>query len=152
SLLESIVVSKSATPDKPGDFSGGAVEVKTKEFPENAVKQYSLSQGFNSVSTLERLPYPHRSFWDYLGFDRGRRAPHVRLDSARDTFAVERYAEGLRHDWAPSAARALPNLGLGFTLGDQHPGDRASLGYVLSLTYSASSERAPSRFFQFYAD
>ena len=55
SLLESIVTAKTATPDKPGDFAGGLVEVRTKEFPENFQLQFGISQGFNSQSTFRRF-------------------------------------------------------------------------------------------------
>jgi len=154
SLLESIIVTKSATPDKPGDFSGGAVEIKTKEFPENTIRQFTVSQALNSQSTFRTLPFPSRHGLDFIGLDNGRREPPpLPRDSAfADPFAVERYAEGIRNDWAPKPIRTLPNLGLGMTLGGQRPSDRFALGYVLSLTYSAGSEYQADRFFRFFVD
>lgn len=47
SLLESVVTTKTATPDRPADFSGGSVEIKTKEFPENRVAQVSITAAFD---------------------------------------------------------------------------------------------------------
>ena len=155
SLLESIVVTKSATPDKPGDFSGGAVEIKTKEFPENTIRQFSISQGYNSQATFKTLPFPTRSGLDFVGFDNGRRAPSFHAsDSALSTnpFVKEQFAEGIRNTWNPPPSRVLPNLGLGFTLGGQKPAERASLGYVLSLTYASGSERQADRFYGFYSN
>jgi hypothetical protein len=153
SLLESIVVTKSATPDKPGDFSGGAVEIKTKEFPDNTIRQFNVSQGYNSQTTFQAVPIPARSALDFLGFDNGRRAPQVpRGDQQVTPFVAERFAEGLRNTWSPRAVRVLPNLGLGVTLGGQRASDRAPLGYVFSLTYSAGSDRQADRFFGFYSD
>ena len=35
SLLDNIVTTKSFTPDKPGNFTGGAVNIGTKAFPDN---------------------------------------------------------------------------------------------------------------------
>ncbi len=75
SLLESIVTTKSATPDKPGDFAGGSVEVRTKEFPENPVLQISTSQGFNSQSTFRTFAQGPRTFQDALGFGANSRRP-----------------------------------------------------------------------------
>ena len=151
SLLESIVITKSATPDKPGDFSGGAVEVRTKEFPDNTVRQFSVSQSYNSQTTFKQLQMPGRSGMDYLGFGKGRRsAPALPADGA-DAFSVERFAEGIRSDWNPALSRARPNLGLGLNLGGQRPSERYALGYILSLTYSASEDYAADRFFQFYS-
>ncbi len=153
SLLESIVVTKSATPDKPGDFSGGAVEIKTKEFPENPVRQFSISQGYNSQTTFRTLPFPTRAGLDRLGFDNGRREPSFRTaDSLLGSPAVvERFAEGIRNTWNPTPRLVLPKFGLGATIGGQLPSERASLGYVFSLTYSAAQEQQTDRFFGFYA-
>lgn len=150
SLLESIVVTKSATPDKPGDFSGGAVEIKTKEFPDNAIRQFSFSQGFNSQTTGRTLPFPERRAVDFLGFDRGYRAPPSRSTLTGDPSSQERFAEGVRSAWNPTPARALPNLGLGFTLGNQRPSERFALGYVLSLTYSSGQDFSQDRLFRYY--
>jgi hypothetical protein len=152
SLLESIIVTKSATPDKPGDFSGGAVEIKTKEFPENTIRSFGISQGYNSQSTFQSLPFPQRSGLDVLGVDNGRRAPSYRpsTEQLRDPFELERFAEGIRNTWNPTPARVLPKLGLSATVGGQRASDVAPLGYVLSLTYSAAQDQQVNRFFGFY--
>ncbi len=154
SLLESIVVTKSATPDKPGDFSGGAVEIRTKEFPENTIRQFTLSQGYNSQATFQSLPFPARSGLDFIGVDNGRREPSFRPannEAFRDPFVTEQFAEGIRNTWNPARQRVLPKLGLSATLGGQRPSERAQLGYVFSLTYSAAADRQADRFFGFYA-
>lgn len=154
SLLESIVVTKSATPDKPGDFSGGAVEIRTKEFPENTIRQFSLTQGYNSQVTFQALPFPTRTGLDFLGFDNGRREPSFRPannEAFRDPFVIERFAEGIRNTWNPPRQRVLPKLGLSATLGGQRPSERAQLGYVFSLTYSAAADQQSDRFFGFYS-
>lgn len=150
SLLESIVVTKSATPDKPGDFSGGAVEIKTKEFPENPIRQFTFSQGVNSQTTGRTLPFPAKRALDFFGFDNAYREPPSRTQLTDSPFSRERFAEGVRSAWNPAPVRALPNLGMGFTLGDQRPSDRFALGYVVSLTYSAGREYSEDRLFRYY--
>lgn len=151
SLLESIIVTKSATADKPGDFSGGAVEVRTKEFPDNDIFQFSISQSFNSQATFKAAPFPQQRGMDFLGFGSGRRTAPSIPENLADTFAVERYAEGIRHEWAPPTLRALPNLGIGLSVGGQKPSESFALGYIASLTYSKASERQANRFFQFFS-
>lgn len=150
SLLESIVVTKSATPDKPGDFAGGAVEIKTKEFPENPIRQFSFSQGFNSQTTGKTLPFPAKRALDALGFDNGFREPPPRSLLEQGPSGPERFAERVRSEWNPRPVRALPNLGLGFTLGNQRPGEKITLGYVVSLTYSAGRDYSQDRLFRYY--
>ncbi len=46
-LIESVVTTKSFTPDQPGAFSGGSVNLKTKPFPETSFFSFSGSVGFN---------------------------------------------------------------------------------------------------------
>lgn len=151
SLLESIVVTKSATPDKPGDFSGGAVEIKTKEFPENRIQQFTLSQGYNSQTTGRTLPFPSKRAMDFLGFDNGYREPPQRSTLTDESpFTKERYAEGVRSSWNPTPAQAMPNLGFGFTLGNQRPSKNFALGYVFSVTYSGARDYSQDRLFRYY--
>jgi outer membrane receptor for ferrienterochelin and colicin len=53
SLIENIIVYKSASPDLPGDFSGGIIAVSTKEVAEDQTT-VSLGTGWGSVSSLRK--------------------------------------------------------------------------------------------------
>jgi hypothetical protein len=46
-----VTTSKTFTPDKPGDFSGGMVDLRTREFPLGREIAYSLSFGYNDAAT-----------------------------------------------------------------------------------------------------
>ena len=50
-LLENIVISKSYTPDQIGNFSGGLVQVTTKEFPDNLTLNFSTTGAYNNATT-----------------------------------------------------------------------------------------------------
>lgn len=50
-LIDAIVTTKSFTPDKPGNFTGGAVDLKTKEFPDQFTASVSVSFAHNSRVT-----------------------------------------------------------------------------------------------------
>lgn len=50
-LIDAIVTSKSFTPDKPGNFTGGSVDMKTKEFPDQFAFSVSASIASNSRVT-----------------------------------------------------------------------------------------------------
>lgn len=141
SLLESIITTKSATPDRPGDFAGGSVEVKTKEFPENSTMSLNVSQGFNSQSTFKTFAQGPRSFKDALGFGADSRRP---LSSVFGQTIDERTMESFRDVWRGRQERALPNLGLGLNLGGQFFESRP-LGYVLSLTYGTKRNYTPEK-------
>ncbi len=50
-LIDAIVTTKTFTPDKPGNFTGGAVDLKTKEFPDQFTASVSASMAMNSRVT-----------------------------------------------------------------------------------------------------
>ena len=154
SLLESIVVSKTATPDKPGDFAGGSVEVTTKEFPNDRVAEVSLSTGYASQATLRRIPHLGQSGLDWLGFDQGRRRqmPSTVPGAGPATPLNEVFAEGLRNQWTPTPTPILPDLGAAVNVGDRFGGDNAPYGYVLSATYNRQTEATPNRLQQLVFD
>ncbi|MFN0179472.1 MAG: TonB-dependent receptor domain-containing protein [Gemmatimonadales bacterium] len=148
SLLESIVTTKGATPDKPGDFAGGLVEIKTKEFPEEFVAQFKLSQEWNSVWTFEKAALIPRGGTDFAGIDDGRRAmPALPSDTTRES--LERFAERFRNVWTPSRRRIAPGLGFGFNVGGQVAIGEVPVGAVFSVNYSSKAERQPARIYQF---
>ncbi|MCA9631564.1 MAG: TonB-dependent receptor [Myxococcales bacterium] len=72
-VLESLTIAKTFTPDKPGDFAGGSVRIKTRDLPEEFLFKASLGVGFNTQATFQdRLGY-RGSNTDWLGFDGGTR-------------------------------------------------------------------------------
>lgn len=149
SLLESIVASKTATPDKPGDFAGGSVEIRTKDFPERRVAQISVSQDGNTQSTFRQLPFMSRRGVGWLGFSGAdRRAPGRPAPGTQDTETLERFAESLRNIWTPAPQLVPPGLGLNLSLGNRV----RRVGYTLSLAYGTRVEYQPARLYRFTSD
>jgi outer membrane receptor protein involved in Fe transport len=62
SLLDNIVITKSFTPDKPGNFAGGSVDLITKDYPEYRTIAVSVSGGHNSQTTYNE---------NFLTFEKG---------------------------------------------------------------------------------
>lgn len=73
-LVDNIIVYKSFTPDLPGDFTGGMVNIETKDFPETETLNFSASVGYNPDMNLNNnyITYPGGGT-DWLGFDDGTR-------------------------------------------------------------------------------
>ena len=62
-LLESLQTVKTFSPDQPGNFAGGSVQVFTKDFPEALTMSLSMSTSFNTETTGEtRLGLSRREF------------------------------------------------------------------------------------------
>ena len=80
-LLDHIVTVKTFTPDKPGDFSGGLVDVATKSFPESFTLQLSASVTYDDQSSgIDHFLSYDGSSTDWLGYDNGSRALPKILD------------------------------------------------------------------------
>jgi hypothetical protein len=50
-MLDNLVVNKTASPDLPGEFAGGVVEINTKMAPDKDFQTLSIGGGYNLVTT-----------------------------------------------------------------------------------------------------
>ncbi len=71
SLIDNIKVLKTYSPDLPGEFSGGLVQLQTVEFPTQKSLNVSVSYGFNSRTTFNRFDSFRGGSRDSLGFNDG---------------------------------------------------------------------------------
>jgi Carboxypeptidase regulatory-like domain/TonB-dependent Receptor Plug Domain len=140
SLLEALVASKTATPDRPGDFAGGSVDIRTKEFPDNFVFSIGTSLAYNSLATFKSFPKGPRHGTDWYGRDDGLRAqPAINPNP-------DRFAESFQNVWTPDAIKASPNVGFDFSVGGQQGLGGDALGIVVSGTYDAGRKYNPERY------
>ncbi|MDE2825423.1 MAG: TonB-dependent receptor [Gemmatimonadota bacterium] len=72
-LLDNITTEKTFTPDKPGNFTGGSVNVKTKSLPESFTMSFSSSTKYNTQSSFKDMLSYDGGEYDFLGFDDGTR-------------------------------------------------------------------------------
>ncbi|MEL7021861.1 MAG: carboxypeptidase regulatory-like domain-containing protein, partial [Bacteroidota bacterium] len=73
-LLDNVIASKTFTPDQPGNFTGGNVNLKTKSFPERLTLAASIGTSFNTQSSFQDNFLTHEGgSTDWLGFDDGTR-------------------------------------------------------------------------------
>lgn len=73
SVIDNIVINKTATPDLPGEFAGGLVQVTTKDVPTRNFLNVGVSFGYNTNSTFRDFVSNERGKFDWIGFDDGRR-------------------------------------------------------------------------------
>jgi hypothetical protein len=71
SLVDNIVITKTASPDLPGDWAGAYLSVETKDYPEKLVVNVESQFGYNAQTTLQDVLTSQRSSTDWLGFDSG---------------------------------------------------------------------------------
>ncbi len=73
SLIDNIVITKTASPDLPGDFSGAYISVETKDYPSKLEVNLETQFNYNSQTTFNEVISTQRSSTDWLGFDNGLR-------------------------------------------------------------------------------
>ena len=162
SFLDNIVTLKTFTPDKPGSFSGGLVDITTKSFPSEFSSSLSLSTGFSSAAPVggDFLVDPVQGAGLFrfgagdlelpallAGTDRASFVtPTTRLDGSdgpgtgplvREDAAAAARLNDLSNALTPRIAPSegtVPFAGsFGFSLGDQVDVGGNSLGFILGL-------------------
>ena len=73
SLIDNIVITKTASPDLPGDFSGAYISVETKDYPSKLEVNLESQFNYNSQTTFKEVISTQRSSTDWIGFDNGLR-------------------------------------------------------------------------------
>jgi TonB dependent receptor/Carboxypeptidase regulatory-like domain/TonB-dependent Receptor Plug Domain len=73
-MIDNIIINKTATPDLPGEFAGGLVQVNTKDIPSKSQLTVGFSLGYNTESTFRDFTSNKRNSLDWLGFDDGGRS------------------------------------------------------------------------------
>ena len=68
-LVDNIIIAKTASPDLPGDWAGAYISIETKQFPEALAINMETSFGYNSQTTFHNVISSERSSTDWLGFD-----------------------------------------------------------------------------------
>jgi outer membrane receptor protein involved in Fe transport len=139
-LIDNIRVLKTYSPDMPGEFSAGLIELRTVDFPSRPIFQVSFSNGFNTRTTFNPfLTYPGGRR-DFFGFDDGARAlpPQIPNDKRLfpGTFSPQQFqtfGQAFSNQWEP------------VTLGSMRPqqkfsmvggATRGRLGVVGAFTFS----------------
>ncbi|NOY58198.1 MAG: TonB-dependent receptor [Calditrichaeota bacterium] len=150
-LIDNIVTVKSFTPDKPGNFSGGMVNIITKDFPEKLNVKFSASSSFNSQTTFKSdgpISYSGGSK-DWLGMDDGsRKLPNFIGHSAPPTIPstldptalndLAAYSRAFSPQMTPNRIKPPLNQSYSLSIGNQFNIMNKPFGYIASLTYSNS--------------
>jgi TonB-dependent receptor len=158
SVVDNLVIYKSATPDLPGDFSGGAIKVLTKDYPAKSLGELSVSISYNSLTTGKNFykSYPDGSL-DAVGFFDNSRlmpGPYYRNKSSfiskSDEFktAVTKLFPNT-YGYTP-ANQSLPSISVSYTGGNTALLSKGhKLGYIYSIGYGngrSVSERERDEF------
>lgn len=154
-LLDNVITSKSFTPDQPGAFTGGNIDINTKGFPEQAFLTFSVSGTFNAQNNLIDNFLTHTGGkTDYWGFDDGNRAlpdvenPATKIILEQGCIAniicrtdpeyckqAGEVANLFNREFTPDPTNSPINHGFGLSFGNQYAIGENRLGVVFSTAF-----------------
>ena len=152
-LLQTITIAKTFTPDQSGDFSGAQVDIRTREFPARRQTVSSLTVGVNGASLGDRVLSAPRVGGERIAFVGSKRNLPALFDQVGNFQAItlnqgdkNLLVSSFRNAWTPDRTSAGPNSSTSISVGGNDPVLGQRIGYLLSGTYSASTDvRASER-------
>ncbi|MCB2195307.1 MAG: TonB-dependent receptor [Bacteroidetes bacterium] len=151
-IIDNIIVHKTFSAELPADFTGGAVDIELKDFPEEKKGNISISAGYNPNFHFKDnyLTYEGGST-DFLGFDDGSRdAPATsNIPQFAEVFMDPESEQGLRYreilegfnpNMSAIKEKSLMNYGLGVSFGNQKVREKVTIGYNFALSYKNETE------------
>jgi len=155
-LLDNMVVIKTATPNQPGNFSGGIVNIATKDFPEKMTLNYSYGISYNPQSSFNNNFQSYNGGkYDWFGYDDGTRAlPSVLQDqnnlvllsspsyyikarkNEEDAQLLNEASTSLNPQMEPNSGKSFTNYSTSFSFGNQYKLFKNPLGIILGINHS----------------
>jgi hypothetical protein len=144
-LIDNIIINKTATPDMTGEFAGGLVQIQTKDIPVSNQLIVGMSLGFNTQSAFKDFVSNERGSMDFLGFDNQRALPasypkkyleYSALPIA-DRVAISREFNPNIYNEVQSKAAPIQSYNLTWANVKRY-NNGAALGTVIGLTYRSS--------------
>jgi len=153
-FLESLSTQKTYTPDRPGEFSGGSVDITNKEFPDRFSWKMSVGSSVNTLSQFQDgyLTYEGGPS-DWRGLDNGTRAipepvqyagyglrgDRLPKDDPNLTLAAGVEFSDQLPQFTPTERSTPANLDVGGSIGDRITLFGNDFGYFVAGTYSNTS-------------
>lgn len=159
SMIDNIVTLKSFTPDMPGSFAGGLLNITTKSFPDKFNVSLSTSAGFNTQTTFKNFKTtPEKSTFQFLGFKGAEREmnnlifePGVletmtkgayldarKVDGKFDNFRANfnKVSKSFKNGYVPKNKTAPINYNINFSLGNKFKLFKKDLGFFIAVNHN----------------
>lgn len=146
SVIDRVLIFKSGSPELPGEFGGGVVQVFTKNSVLENTTSLSVSGWYRNGTTFEKdYMTSERGKTDWLGFDNGRRELPSSFPEAVNgnlpTDQLRSLSQQVRNKWLPVVGTASPDLRVSLGLTRKFEIGEAYFSNVTSLSYSNTHEQ-----------
>ncbi len=156
SLISNMTVKKNFTADLPADFTGGLLNIETKDFPDERILSLSLGVSYTPSMHFnpDYLTYEGGAT-DFLGFDDGTRAlPELAeqeniptpINPEYTTSEVNDFINSFNSTLGAKTQMSFMDISAGISVGDQidlnkdDEDNSHKLGYIFSATYKSDYE------------
>lgn len=138
SLLEKIVITKTYSPDTPGEFSGGSVQIHSRGIPEEPFFKVGLGLKYSEEATMKDFQTYEGGNYDALTFnDNTRKLPDeipsntVREGARFSSEDIQRFGRSFNNIWNAETMTAPPAHKLDLSFGDRYElGEQGELGQI----------------------
>lgn len=144
-LIDNMMVMKSSVAEMPADFTGGVVNIETKDFPDEKVFEVSFGASINpSMHFNPNYITYDGGRKDYLGYDDGTRAlPNQARDeeipspiNGSSDSEVSSFLRSFNPTLGAKNKSSFMDYSLGLSMANQISlGENRKLGYIFSTTY-----------------
>ncbi|MFA3781459.1 TonB-dependent receptor domain-containing protein [Melioribacteraceae bacterium 4301-Me] len=139
-LLDNIIIDKSYSVDKPGDFGGGLVKMNTIDFPDKIKLNITLTGSYTNNTSLNNFRTYKGGKLDFLGIDDGTRSlpSHIPPDLSKGNYTPEQmleFAKQFPNNWSTTKTKAPINGSFLISFGDGITLFGPRFGFVTALSY-----------------
>ena len=104
-IVDNITITKSASPEYPGSFAGGLIQVNLKDVPDKNFFSIKAGLGYNTITTANPFYHDQKGSTDFLGLDDGTRAipkdfPNQKHYNNVNAHKQTEYAKLFPNDWS----------------------------------------------------
>lgn len=143
SIVKQLKIIKSFTPNLPGDFTGGLVDIVTKDFPDTFNFSYQSSLNYNTRSSFRNdfLTSATHSKLDWLGMDDGTRDIPKEANVKeipplfKDNEQLMNITRSFSKDMQPVKKKTFMNHSHSVTVGNTKKLFGKKIGFLAGLTY-----------------
>jgi len=142
-LLDNLVIIKTATPDLPGDFAGGIIQINTKSIPEKNEQSISISGSYNTISTFKDFKTYNGGKYDWIGMDDGARQLNKEIPSTLDyqkstvtNLDKVEYGKLMSNSWGLNNTIAAPSTSIQYSIANVGKVLKRDAGSIFAMTYN----------------
>ena len=151
-MIDNLVIYKTASPDLPGEFAGGVIEINTKSIPDKDFQSISVGSGYNTVTTGKDQVYYKGGNKDWIGIDDSTRNLPTSFPSATafqslqgirsesSILQISSLAKSYTTDWKLYDKTFSPNTSFQYTIGRYFKTkEDQNFGFLVSLSHNKTN-------------